>query len=54
MTALIKKEALANIEYVSIADGNTLEELEIIRPPAIALLTVRVGKTRLIDNAILA
>ena len=53
MTSLIQKEPLAQIDYVSIADANTLEELEVIDRPALASLAVRIGKTRLIDNALL-
>ena len=50
MTSLIKKEPLARIDYVSIADVETLEELSLIDRPALASLAVRIGKTRLIDN----
>ncbi|MGA8849553.1 MAG: pantoate--beta-alanine ligase [Dehalococcoidia bacterium] len=50
MTALIQKEPLAQIDYVSIADAETLEELNLIGRPAVASLAVRIGKTRLIDN----
>jgi pantoate--beta-alanine ligase len=53
MTSLIQKEPLARIDYVSIADANTLEELDVIDRPALASLAVRIGKTRLIDNVIL-
>ena len=53
MTSLIHKEPLAKIDYVSIADANTLEELKKIDRPAIVFLAVRIGKTRLIDNVIL-
>jgi pantoate--beta-alanine ligase len=50
MTSLIQKEPLAQIDYVSIADAETLEELNLIDRPAVASLAVRIGKTRLIDN----
>jgi pantoate--beta-alanine ligase len=50
MTALIRKEPLAQIDYVSIADAQTLEELNLLDRPAVASLAVRIGKTRLIDN----
>ena len=53
MTSLIHKEPLAKIDYVSIADANTLEELDVIDHPALASLAVTIGKTRLIDNIIL-
>jgi pantoate--beta-alanine ligase len=50
MTSLIKKEPLAQIGYVSIADTEKLEELNLIDGPALASLAVLIGKTRLIDN----
>jgi pantoate--beta-alanine ligase len=53
MTSLISKEPLAKIEYVSIADAQTLEELSEMDRPALASLAVRIGKTRLIDNVVL-
>ncbi len=53
MTFLISKEPLAKIEYISIADTETLEELTEIDKPALASLAVRIGKTRLIDNMLL-
>jgi pantoate--beta-alanine ligase len=53
MAALIQKEPLAQIGYVSIADAGTLEELDLIDRPAAASLAVKIGKTRLIDNVLL-
>ena len=53
MASLIQKEPLARIDYVSIADAETLEELNLIDQPALASLAVRIGKTRLIDNMLL-
>jgi pantoate--beta-alanine ligase len=53
MTALIDKEPLARIDYVSIADANTLEELDLLDRPALVSLAVKMGKTRLIDNILL-
>ena len=50
MTSLIQKEPLAQIDYVSIADAETLEELNLIDRPTLTSLAVRIGKTRLIDN----
>jgi pantoate--beta-alanine ligase len=50
MTSLVQKETLAQIDYISIADAETLEELNLIDRPALASLAVRIGKTRLIDN----
>ena len=48
--SMISQEPLATIEYVSVADTRTLEELVIIRGSALVSLAVRIGKTRLIDN----
>jgi pantoate--beta-alanine ligase len=53
MTSLISQEPLAKIEYVSIADAQTLEELSKIDRSALVSLSVRFGKTRLIDNMLL-
>jgi pantoate--beta-alanine ligase len=50
MMALVKKEPLARIDYVSIADPRTLEELTQIKGPALVSMAVFMGKTRLIDN----
>ena len=53
MASLIQKEPLAQIDYVSIADAETLEELKTIDRRPIASLAVKIGKTRLIDNMFL-
>jgi len=43
----------AEIDYVALADPETLEPVETIREPTVALLAVKIGNTRLIDNAVL-
>jgi len=53
MIALIQKEPLADIDYVSIADQETLDELDTVKFPALVSLAVKIGKTRLIDNVVL-
>jgi pantoate--beta-alanine ligase len=53
MTGIIQRQPLARIDYVSLADNLTLEEIEVIAAPALASLAVRFGKTRLIDNVVL-
>ena len=53
MRELIDGEELARIDYVSVADPETLQELERIQGPALVSLAVRIGRTRLIDNVIL-
>jgi pantoate--beta-alanine ligase len=52
MHALINREPRAFIDYISIADGETLEELATIKPDAVISLAVRFGRTRLLDNLI--
>jgi pantoate--beta-alanine ligase len=54
MSSLLAREPLADTEYVSVANGTTLAELEVVDGPALASLAVRFGTTRLIDNEILA
>ena len=50
MRAELAAEPLAEVDYVSIADGRTLAELDRVDGPALASLAVRFGSTRLIDN----
>ena len=54
MRAVIAKERLATIDYVSVADAGTLRELDRVDGPALVSLAVRFGTTRLIDNEALA
>ncbi|MDD4860049.1 MAG: pantoate--beta-alanine ligase [Dehalococcoidales bacterium] len=53
MTEFIQKESLAHIEYISIANVNTLDEQEKIAPPSLVSMVVRIGAPRLLDNIIL-
>lgn len=50
---VIAEEPLAEVDYVSIADAETLEELQALDAPALISLAVRFGQTRLIDNVVL-
>jgi pantoate--beta-alanine ligase len=50
MNRTLAEEPLAEPEYVSVADGRTLAELETVTGPALLSLAVRFGTTRLIDN----
>jgi pantoate--beta-alanine ligase len=50
MRAELAREPLAEVDYVSVADGRTLAELDRVDGPALASLAVRFGSTRLIDN----
>lgn len=54
MTDVIAQESRARIDYVSVADAFTLAELQRISGPALALLAVGIGRTRLTDNMPLA
>jgi len=51
--SLIQAEPSLALEYVSISDEETLEELATIDRSSILLLAARVGVTRLIDNTVL-
>jgi len=53
MMEMIRAEPLTKIDYVSIADTISLQELEQIHSQALVSLAVRFGKTRLIDNIVL-
>ena len=47
---ILASEPLATADYVSIADPETLEELDLVEPDAMVSLAVCIGRTRLIDN----
>jgi pantoate--beta-alanine ligase len=51
---LITAQPETHIDYLSICDPETLIDVERIDRPALMALAVKVGKTRLIDNTILA
>jgi pantoate--beta-alanine ligase len=53
MQDLIAAQPLASIDYVSVADAETLEEIDVVERTALVSLAVRFGKTRLIDNTVL-
>lgn len=53
MEDLIGREPLARVDYVSIADPGTLEELSQVEGLALVSMAVFLGKTRLIDNVTL-
>jgi pantoate--beta-alanine ligase len=53
MIGLISGEAAAKIDYVSIADMQTLDEVGTIAGKVLVSLAVRLGKPRLIDNIVL-
>jgi pantoate--beta-alanine ligase len=49
---VLNAEELIGVDYVSISDEHSLEELNAISRPALILLAARLGITRLIDNTI--
>jgi len=53
MTSVIKKTKHTKIDYISIVNERTLEELSLIDGKALAAVAVWIGNTRLIDNIIL-
>ena len=54
MLEVLAEEPLAKPDYVSVADGLMLAELDRVVGPALLSLAVRFGQTRLIDNEVLA
>ncbi len=51
---LIERENLASVDYVSLADVTTLEEIDTLgNIPILVSMAVYIGKIRLIDNTIL-
>lgn len=54
MLVVFEDEPLANVEYASVADVDTFLELDEVFDTARALVAVRIGPARLIDNMLLA
>jgi len=50
MRVELARQPLASVDYVSVADAETLAELDRVAGPALLSLAVRFGATRLIDN----
>ena len=53
MKDILASEPLAEMQYVSCADYETLEELDTVNRKALLSMAVFIGKTRLIDNLVL-
>ena len=51
---VINESAQARIDYVEVADAETLKPVEVVSTNSVLLLAVFFGKTRLIDNTRLA
>lgn len=54
MSCVISSEPLTKLDYVSVADLDSLEELSTIDQGALTSLAVWMGETRLIDNVVLS
>ncbi len=54
MTDAVEAEPMARLDYISVADAQTLAELQRISDPALALVAAWIGRTRLTDNMPLA
>ena len=50
----ITEAPLARIDYVDLVDAETLQPIECVKPNSLLALAVYFGKTRLIDNILLA
>jgi pantoate--beta-alanine ligase len=53
MKEVLAGEPLAQVQYISCADYDTLEELETVKGKTLLSMAVFLGKTRLIDNFVL-
>jgi pantoate--beta-alanine ligase len=53
MRDILHGAGIERIDYVAIADPETLDEVATLKRPAMALIACHVGTTRLIDNAML-
>jgi pantoate--beta-alanine ligase len=54
MTDVLAAEPRARVDYVSVADAETLVELQRVSGPALALVAAWIGRARLTDNMPLA
>ncbi|MCI0483058.1 MAG: pantoate--beta-alanine ligase [candidate division NC10 bacterium] len=53
MRRMIQEGTTATIDYVALCDPGSLEPLETVQGPAVALLAARFSKARLIDNLLI-
>ncbi len=54
MQEVMDAEPMARIDYLSVADAQSLAELQRVSGPALALVAGWIGRTRLADNMPLA
>ena len=53
MREVLRAEPLADTDYVELVDAETLESITRLRGKCLALLAVKIGTTRLIDNLLI-
>jgi pantoate--beta-alanine ligase len=53
MREMLRTEPLAEPDYVELVDAETLEQVTRLRGACLALLAVRIGAVRLIDNLLI-
>ena len=53
MREMLRTEPLAEPDYVELVDAETLEPVTLLRGACLAMLSVRIGATRLIDNLLI-
>src|ERR1700688_2972005 len=53
MREMIRTEPLADLDYAELVDAETLESVTRLRGACLALLAVRIGTTRLVDNLLI-
>lgn len=53
MRDLFDRAGITDIDYIALADPDTLQPIEKIQPPVVALIAARIGTTRLIDNRLI-
>ena len=51
---VLSAEPLARVDYAEVVDADTIEPLDVLNRPALLALAVFIGRTRLIDNTVLA
>jgi len=54
VTGVLAAEPLARLDYAELVDAESLEPLDRLERPALLALAVHIGRTRLIDNTVLA
>ncbi|HTY53826.1 MAG TPA: pantoate--beta-alanine ligase, partial [Candidatus Binataceae bacterium] len=52
-TRVLEREPGVRIEYVEAVDAESLEPVGVVERPLVVAIAARVGKVRLIDNAVL-